>query len=312
MIYCIVPRGLALKLHDELRNFFRDEPGVEVVVERRVGDRRTRPDKRSGEQAAPFMQERRKIRNREGRRVGERRAPQVTVAPVALPPQAKTSADQLVFVERVAPSSQQAEDLDTARLVIRLQAGERQVFNDLYLRYFDRAYGYLRIALKDAHEAEDLAQQAFLKVFESADRYERRTQPFRAWLFRIVRNSAVDHLRKQESVELEEPTRVQGRRETATSGEGAARALDSLSDKALLTQIEQLPPLQRQVIVLHYMLDLTGVEIAEILGREPAAIRQLKRRALTSLEGRVAALGREPLRERGRDAASRTRRGRRR
>jgi RNA polymerase sigma-70 factor (ECF subfamily) len=296
MIYCIVPRGLALKLHDELRTFFRDEPGVEVVVEQRVRERRRQPDKRSSEQADPFKQERRKIRNREGRRVGERRAPQVTVAPVALPPKAKTYAEQLVFVERVAPSSQHAEDLDTARLVIRLQAGERQAFNDLYLRYFDRAYGYLRIALKDAHEAEDLTQHAFLKVFESVDRYERRTQPFRAWLFRIVRNAALDHFRKQESIELEEPARVQRRRETAASDEAAARALDSLSDKALLAQIEQLPPLQRQVIVLHYMLDMTGVEVAEILGREPAAVRQLKRRALTSLEGQLAAFGREPVR----------------
>jgi RNA polymerase sigma-70 factor (ECF subfamily) len=294
MIYCIVPRELALKIHDELRDFFRDEPGVEVAVERRVGNRRKQPDKRSTEEAAPVAQDRRKIRNKGGRRVGERRATQVTTTPVALPRKAKPYADQLVFVERVAPSSQHEEDLDTARLVIRLQAGERQAFNDLYLRYFDRAYGYLRIALKDAHEAEDLAQQAFLKVFESVDRYERRTQPFRAWLFRIVCNAAVDHFRKHESLELEEPARVQRRREIATNGEDMAQALESLSDKELLFLIEQLPPLQRQVIVMHYMLDMAGVEIAEVLERDPAAVRQLKRRALTSLEGRLAALGRAP------------------
>ena len=292
MIYCIVPRELAPKLHDELRDFFRGEPGVEAVVERRVGDRRKQPDKRSTETAALVSQDRRKIRNKEGRRVADRRATQVTTAPVALPRKAKPYSDRLVFVERVAPSSQHEEDLDTARLVIRLQAGERQAFSDLYLRYFDRAYGYLRMALKDAHEAEDLAQQAFLKVFESVDRYERRTQPFRAWLFRIVRNAAVDHFRKQESLELEEPAQVQRRREIAADGEGMTDALESLSDRELLFFIEQLPPLQRQVIVMHYMLDMAGVEIADVLGRDPAAVRQLKRRALTSLEGRLAALSR--------------------
>jgi hypothetical protein len=129
----------------------------------------------------------------------------VDVAGRELPRKARDHAEQIVFFERLEPSTQALEDIDTARLVARVQAGSHAEFATLYARYFDRVYGYLRVALRDQDEAEDAAQQVFLKVFERVHSYRRQRQPFRAWLFVIVRNQAPDVLRLRARVDVREP-----------------------------------------------------------------------------------------------------------
>ena len=199
-----------------------------------------------------------------------------------------SSSDRAVLAE---PS----EDLDTAHLVTRLQAGEDGAFELLYLRYFDRVYAYLCVSLRDAHEAEDATQQVFLKLFEALPRYERRHQPFRAWMFTIARNEAVDRLRKRGTVELEDPVVLSRRRDSIADHDGLD-ALRWMSDSEMLLLIERLSPLQRQVLVLRYMLDLSCAEVAEVLGRSSESVRQLQHRALEFLRARLHALGRQPAR----------------
>lgn len=306
MIYCIVPRDLASRLLDTLRRHYKDDPEIEVIVERRRGERRAVSDQRLADPARPphGCGERRRIRNRDGRRVGERRVALVPVEVPRLPRKARAHAERIVFVERVEPSDRHAEDLDTARLVTRLQAGDTEAFSVLYMRYFDRVYGYLRVALRDAHEAEDAAQAVFVKVIEALPTYERREQPFRAWLFRIVRNHAVDSLRRQQWVEAEDPEQLERRRQPLED-ESSMRALQWVSDSELLFFIERLPLVQRQVLVLRYMLDLSTAEIGQILDRTPESIRQTQHRALGFLQARLAALGREPARKKSRLAMHR-------
>src|SRR4029077_11161841 len=95
------------------------------------------------------------------------------------------------------PDGELAEELDTVRIVARIQAGDSELFGALYTRYFDRVYGYLRVALNDPHEAEDGAQQGFVKVFQALPGYEQRSHTFSAWLFTIVRNHLRDELRRR-------------------------------------------------------------------------------------------------------------------
>src|SRR5438046_781536 len=104
-VYCVVPWELAGKLHDQLREHFRTDATVEVVVERRAADRRRSPDRRATGEIA-LGEERRKIRNAAGRRVGERRAPVAETETPTLPRSARKYADQVVFVERLEPSDQ--------------------------------------------------------------------------------------------------------------------------------------------------------------------------------------------------------------
>jgi RNA polymerase sigma-70 factor (ECF subfamily) len=272
-------------MHEPLRAHFADSTDVEVVVEGRARDRRSAAERRCQKGDAP--DDRRRIRAVDGRRVAERRAAALPVDAPILPRRFRGLRERLAFVERLEPSTEQLEDRDTARLVTRFQAGERDVFSDLYMRYFDRVYSYLRVALRDDHDAEDGTQQVFTRVFEALRRYERRGQPFRAWLFRIVRNYAVDEIRKRHGVEVLDPEEIQTRRAAEWRGGEELASLDWVTDKDLLLFIERLPVVQRQVLMLRYMLDLRVTEVAEILGRTPNDVSALQHRALVFLRERL-------------------------
>jgi len=292
IVYCVVPYDLAHKLHDPLRRHFRDDPGIEVIVEQRGRERRAAADRRKSKDG-PSATERRRIHNADGRRVGEQRAPAMPVEAPELPRKARGHAERLLFYERAAPSSERTEDLDTARLITRFQAGDPDVFGVLYSRYFDRIYGYLRAALNDPHGAEDLTQDVFMKVLEALPDYERRAQPFRAWLFVIVRNHALNQLQSLRRVDVESPADISDRAGAEEEPADLA-ALAWVSDPDLMQFIERLPPAQQQVLMLRYMLDLPHRSIAAILHRENADVRVLHHRALRFLEQRLAALGRDP------------------
>jgi RNA polymerase sigma-70 factor (ECF subfamily) len=294
LIYCVVPRDLAARLHEPLRRHFHEDPNVEVVVERRRAKRR-QGDRRGDDASATPPSERRHIRNASGRRIADRRAAIAAVAAPSLPRRARPYADQLVFVERISPTGEQAEDIDTARLITRIQGGDREGYAELYLRYFDRVYGYLRVALRDAHEAEDVAQQVFVKVLEGLPGYERRRQPFRAWLFVLVRNTVLNELRQRHRLDVVAPQDLEHQREQlAGAADTRLEALNWITDRELLLFIERLPIAQRQVLLLRFMLDLPASEIAEIVGRRPEDVRKLQERALRFLNKRLTAVGRGP------------------
>jgi RNA polymerase sigma-70 factor, ECF subfamily len=285
VIHAVIPRELAATLHPLLREQLKGDPSVDVVVDRRVGDRRTEWERRQaggtlalGRRCGP-------------RRHGDRRGVGLRVLPPAdvpeLPDEATPFLEQLVFIERVEPSNAEAEDLDTARLVRDLQGGVMGAFDALYLRYFDRVYGYLRLLLRDDHEAEDATQHVFVRLLEKVGSYEQRRQPFRAWLMRIAHNVGIDILRKTTKLKVVSAEELDSRRDGSDEGL-ASRPLEYVSDREVLALVEALPLLQRQVIVLHYLLGLRSVEVAPIIGRSPEAVRQLKRRALARLDSEAS------------------------
>jgi RNA polymerase sigma-70 factor (ECF subfamily) len=298
-VYCLVPRELAPELHEVLRRHFRGVPSVRVIVEQRDRERRGPADRRRSRESDAEI-ERRLVRNLDGRRLAQRRASQVEVPALGLPRRVRAFADHLVFVERLEPTTLEQEDLDTARLVMSIQAGERDRFADLYLRYFDRIYGYLRVVLRSPGDAEDATQQVFERALAALPRYcPRPNPPFRAWLFTIARNCALSQLRKSDRLDLVEPAQL-GRALEGPDAHDQPEALDVISDPELLMFVERLPLAHRQVLVLRYHLDLTHAEIAEILGRKPHEVRMMLSRAQGVLRERLTAVGRGP---RSRDRA---------
>ena len=294
IVYCIVPREL-VKLHEPLRRHFREDPGIEVVVERRAIDRRAAADRRAESIPGPAA-DRRQIRGEGGRRVADRRGSVIPATVAALPRKARPHAEQLVFIERIASSAQQLEDIDTARLVTHIQAGDDRGFTDIYLRYFERVYSYLAVLFpRDPHTAEDVTQQAFMKVFEALPQYVRRNQPFRHWLFVIVRNTAYTELGKRTRLDLVDPTEMTRRQEAEPARDGLD-ALDWIADRELRMFIDRLPLAQQQILMLRYTLDLNSIEIGEILGMTSAQVRSQKRHAFNFLQDRLVAIGRESCR----------------
>jgi RNA polymerase sigma-70 factor (ECF subfamily) len=293
IVYCLVPRRLAPELFELLRRHFRDVASIEVIVEQRGADRRNARESRilSSPHTTP---DRRRIRNPDGRRIRERRAVLVPVSIPELPRRAREVIDQLSFVERLEPVPQQTEDDDTARLVTRIQAGESDGFADLYLRYFDRVYGYMRSVFKQTHDAEDATQEVFVKALEALPNYERRRQPFRAWLFTIARNHAINHLQKLGRIEAAGLGDELPRDEPRHASPGSLRALDWITDREMQLFTDRLPLIQRQILFLRYGADLTSAEIATILGLSAENVRKHHVRAMQFVRDRMVALGRDP------------------
>ena len=88
--------------------------------------------------------------------------------------------------------------------IARAKEGDRDALRLLYVRYSENVYGYVRSIVRDEKEAEDLTQHVFLKLMSAICKYDDRGVPFSAWLLRLARNAALDHLRRRRAIPAEE------------------------------------------------------------------------------------------------------------
>ena len=204
-------------------------------------------------------------------------------------PRELRAAPRGVFFATAAPESEKRRaTAESLRLVVRFQMSEPDAFRAIYERQFDGVYGYLLTALRDRHDAEDSAQEVFIRVLRALPQYEFRGTPFEAWLYRIVRNHTLNVKQRSAPVSPADPASIdmwRDHRELRLANASAA----SDADRDLLVFVERLPPSQRQVLVLRYMVGLDWADIATVLGRTSGAVRQLEQRALSYLRTRLQA-----------------------
>src|SRR5690242_429579 len=98
------------------------------------------------------------------------------------------------------PSGDHIVDLAVARA----KEGDREAIRFLYLRYADNVFGYVRSIVHDEYEAEDVTQHVFAKLILVIGKYEQRSVPFTAWMLRLARNVAIDHVRRRRAIPCEE------------------------------------------------------------------------------------------------------------
>ncbi|HEX4838349.1 MAG TPA: sigma-70 family RNA polymerase sigma factor [Solirubrobacteraceae bacterium] len=161
-----------------------------------------------------------------------------------------------------------------SRAVKRAQCGDRDALGFLYTRYADNVYGYVRSIVHDHHEAEDITQHVFTKLIHVIGKYEERDVPFFAWILRVARNVAVDHLRRQRMIPVEEVRKTD---ETAPDPVGSGRMND------LREALSSLPLAQREVLVMRHFAGLSPVEIALRTGRSEGSIHGLHHRGRRAL-----------------------------
>lgn len=189
--------------------------------------------------------------------------------PEANTPWAGGTKDRLVAKSTV-DTSPEIERL-VSRAVARAKQGDRDAVRFLYLRYADNVYGYVCSIVRDEHEAEDVTQHVFAKLMTVLPKYEARAVPFSAWIMRVARNVAMDHMRQRRAIPVEEVRQEQ---------EGID---DPLRQHALTEALASLPEDQRQVLVLRHLVGLTPGEIAERLGKSEPSIHGLHHRGRGAL-----------------------------
>jgi RNA polymerase sigma-70 factor, ECF subfamily len=184
-----------------------------------------------------------------------------------------------------ASPARPAAAADVRKLVERAQAGDREAMEELYLLHFDRIYSYLHMSVGNRHDAEDLTTQTFLRMLEKIGKFQWRSAPFSAWLFRIAHNLAMDHFRAnrrwQPQEEVPEP-----RDSEEPSAETAA--LHSIGRQSMLELIEELSPEQQQVLTLKFVFGFSNGDVATILDKTEGAVKSLQHRALVSLQKQLA------------------------
>jgi RNA polymerase sigma-70 factor (ECF subfamily) len=172
-----------------------------------------------------------------------------------------------------------------SQAVKRAQAGDREALGFLYARFADNVHGYVCSIVHDPHEAEDVTQQVFAKLIRVIGKYEEREVPFFAWMLRVARNLAVDHLRHQRVIPVEEV-----RASDRGSGDPASgRPLNDLREA-----LAELPSDQREVLVLRHFAGLSPVEIATRTGRSEGSIHGLHHRGRRALKAELTSRGVAP------------------
>ena len=161
-----------------------------------------------------------------------------------------------------------------SRAIVRARTGDPAALHFLYVRYADSVRAYVDSIVRNPQDAEDIAQSLFASLPAKVKRYEPQAVPVAAWLLRVARNAALDHLRGRRSIPFEE---------VHTSGEGSEE-LGVERSEALRSALDGLPPDQREVLVLRHVVGLSPGEIAQRLSRSESSIHGLHHRGRSALQ----------------------------
>ena len=168
------------------------------------------------------------------------------------------------------PSNQREED---AALVARAKRGDREAFRSLVERHERKAYAVALGMVKNPDDARDIVQEAFLKVWKSLGAFEGQSA-FYTWLYRIVANLCIDHLRKGKSQVEYDDQRVHEEDQVAgdenilpqTAGLHPGRALESKELGAAIERaLEELSPNHRAVLLMREVEGLSYREMADAM-----------------------------------------------
>lgn len=184
------------------------------------------------------------------------------------------------------------------------QAGNQAAFAELFERHSGSVYGFLARRLPDRGLAEDLYQEAFLRLHRARQTYDSR-RPFRTWLFAIVHNLLNDalreHARTRSTAPVANPATGDARDQAVIhpspqdpphdgrTPEDAASARETT--RALGSALRALPGDEATVLILARIEGLSYDDIATVIGRSAAATKQLAYRALKRVRAEMVAAG---------------------
>jgi len=165
--------------------------------------------------------------------------------------------------------------VDESQLVLALQQRKEEVMATLYDRYAAAMYGVIKKVVTDDAIAEDLMQEAFLKVWKAGAQYDASKGRLFTWLINVARNTAIDYLRSKrykESIQTDELDVYSPVTERVTT------AVDHIGLKDVLSTLK---PEQQEVLDLLYFNGLTQEQAAEELG---IPLGTVKTRARTAIQ----------------------------
>ena len=200
-----------------------------------------------------------------------------------------------VFTKTIVSSPERREEADADfHIVQQVQAGDVAAFDRLMVKYRERLFGVVYNLTANREDAADLTQDAFIKAFQSINRFQGQSSFF-TWIYRIAVNTALSHLRKNRLRTFFSLEKIQD--------EGvSAQLLDQLTDKTggdreaclrelqekLNEALQKLSIKHRTVITLFEIDGLSHSEIADIMGCSEGTVRSRLHYAKQFLQGELS------------------------
>ena len=171
------------------------------------------------------------------------------------------------------------DEVAIERLVAEAQSGDEWAFGMIFDHFHEPVYRYIASRVHRPSDAEDLTQLVFVKVLEALPRYEPRGVPFGGWLFRLARNTVIDHVRtRHDHVDLDAAAVHAGTDAGPDEVSVARQELDEVA-VAMATLTDD----QRDAIALRFFAGLSAREAAEVMGKQEGTVRGLQFRAIAAL-----------------------------
>ncbi len=195
--------------------------------------------------------------------------------------------DRLIFaVQDEASITATSDDPIERRAIEAVKNGDAGSYDFLVSKYMKRVVSIAWGIVRNASDAEDLAQEAFVKAFRTIGRF-RSGEPFGPWIFRIVTNLALDTLKHRTRFRHEEISET----EPAARRDGAdLPALSNELSRRIDDAIESLPEMQRVVARLHLVEQFDHSEIADMTGLTQGTVRSHLSLARGKLKEKLADL----------------------
>ena len=175
---------------------------------------------------------------------------------------------------------------DDAELFARAQRGSTDAYEEIVQRYQQLAFRTAYVITGSAAEAEDAAQEAFVKAYRALGSFRTGASP-RPWLLRIVANEARNRVRSASRRQRLELRLAEGFRQGDAAPSPEAAAVEADERRRLIALVNALDESDRLVIASRYFLELSGEETAAALGLPEGTVKSRLSRALARLRERV-------------------------
>jgi RNA polymerase sigma-70 factor (ECF subfamily) len=173
--------------------------------------------------------------------------------------------------------------MDDAELVIRLKQYDSEAVSEVVINHGAALHRYVAAIVGDYHLAEDVVSETYMRMLKHIDTYVYTGAPFRAWLYRIAHNLAINAVRRERPVAGEEVLE-----QILAPDANPEQAIEQGEEHAALRQaLLTLTEEQQQVLLLRFVSEQSTAEVAHALQKSEGSVKQLQFRGLRALARRL-------------------------
>lgn len=175
-------------------------------------------------------------------------------------------------------------DTDDSTCIARIKEGDGVFFGILYERYIDRIYAFIFYRIHNKETAEDLTSQTFMKVFEKIHTFDAGKASFPTWVYRIARNTLIDHYRTHKQEEDIFSFHDLGKKDPIEKNADMRRRIEEVEE-----YMQKLTKDQREIVIMRVWDELSFKEIAAITGKSEASCKVMFSRTIRKIRSEFPA-----------------------